>query len=245
MTFTRLLSSPLFPSPGLVVHVITLPQVGGAVVEAFGARDCIGTYCATPVGGMVPFDMGAAASDPDLADELMMMVRPTLVCVCAGFTWVDGCENDKERADRMNASGPAAVAAAARRAGAKVVWYSTDYVFDGKAGPYAESDASAPLNVYGASKLAGEAAVLAADPAALVIRTNVVYGPEAVGKNFAYQLVRKLKAKESMSVPDDQVMARDRCDSAAARRRRAPSEERTPQRVSPPPWPGQHADLQR
>ena len=88
--------------------------------------------------------------------------------------------------------------------------YSTDYVFDGGAtglpkGPYGEADAPAPLNVYGSSKLAGETSVLAADPSALVIRTNVVFGPETAGKNFVYQLARKLKAGEAMNVPTDQV----------------------------------------
>ena len=72
------------------------------------------------------------------------------------------------------------------------MWYSTDYVFDGGykqgaatsgKGPYSETDPVAPLNVYGASKLEGEKALLAADPTALAIRTNVVYGPEGVGKN--------------------------------------------------------------
>lgn len=137
------------------------------------------------------------------------MVRPTCVCICAGFTWVDGCESKPLHANHMNCAGPANVAAAARALGVKTVWYSTDYVFDGGmakgSGPYAESDAPAPLNVYGSSKLAGEAAVLAADPDALVIRTNVVYGPEGAGKNFIYQLCRKLKAGEAMNVPADQV----------------------------------------
>jgi len=98
--------------------------------------------------------------------------------------------------------------------GAKVVWYSTDYVFDGgvdsnggngKAGPYGEADKPAPLNVYGSSKLAGESAVLKADPTAIVIRTNVVFGPEAVGKNFVYQMAQKLRVGEKMNVPVDQV----------------------------------------
>jgi dTDP-4-dehydrorhamnose reductase len=115
-------------------------------------------------------------------------VCPSVVCICAGFTWVDGCEQQPQKANKMNCTGPAVLAAAAAAAGAKVVWYSTDYIFDGgvttpggatgKAGPYSEGDDVAPLNVYGSSKLAGEAAVLKADPTAIVIRTNVVFGPE-------------------------------------------------------------------
>ena len=92
-----------------------------------------------------------------------------------------------------------------------MVWYSTDYVFCGgvqqKPGPYAEDDPVNPLNVYGKSKLDGEAAVLAADPTAIVIRTNVVFGPESAGKNFVYQVARKLRpgSTEEMRVPEDQV----------------------------------------
>jgi len=186
-------------------------QVGSALVEAFGPENCVGTYCATPVPGMVPFDVAKAAANSQLAEDLITSVFPTVVCICAGFTWVDGCESKPAHANAMNNAGPAVVAAVAKKHGAKVVWYSTDYVFDGgvvkasAVGPYTEADPPSPLNVYGSSKLAGEAAVLAADPSALVIRTNVVYGPEGAGKNFLYQLCRKLEAKETMSVPADQV----------------------------------------
>jgi dTDP-4-dehydrorhamnose reductase len=184
-------------------------QVGGALMAAFGERNCIGTYAATKVEGMIQFDMEQAAMNPQLADELMRTVYPTLVLICAGFTWVDGCEAKPAKANQMNNRGPAVVAAAARAHGARTVWYSTDYVFDGgvqaESGPYSETDATCPLNVYGSSKLQGEMQVLEADPTALVIRTNVVFGPEAVGKNFVYQLMRKLRAGESMNVPCDQV----------------------------------------
>ena len=184
-------------------------QVGSALVEAFGAQNCIGTYCGTPVAGMIPFDLAKAAMNPGMAEELLATVYPTAVCICAGFTWVDGCEKNPQHANHMNCAGPAAIAAAARKLGVRTVWYSTDYVFDGGEakgrGPYSEDDAPSPLNVYGSSKLAGEAAVLAADPTALVIRTNVVYGPEGNGKNFVYQLCRKLQAAEGMNVPGDQV----------------------------------------
>lgn len=178
-------------------------------MEAFGPQDCIGTYSGTKVQGMIQFDLAQCAMQPQLADDLMQTVYPTLVCICAGFTWVDGCEKDAPKANAMNNAGPATVAAAAKAHGARVVWYSTDYVFDGgvkgKAGPYGEDDPVSPLNIYGSSKLRGESEVLKADPSALVIRTNVVFGPEGVGKNFVYQLIRKLRAGEPMTVPNDQV----------------------------------------
>lgn len=180
-------------------------------MEAFGERNCIGTYCGSPVSGMTQFDLAKAAMNPQLAIDLLQTCYPSCVCICAGFTWVDGCESKPAHANQMNCAGPATVAKAAKDLGIKVVWYSTDYVFDGltdggkSAGPYSEDEPPSPLNVYGSSKLAGEAAVLAADPSALVIRTNVVFGPEAAGKNFIYQLCRKLQARETMNVPVDQI----------------------------------------
>jgi len=184
--------------------------VGSALVEAFGEANCVGTYCGTPAAGMIPFDLAKSAMNPQLATDLLQTIYPTCVCICAGFTWVDGCESKPAHANLMNCAGPAVVAAAAKALGIKTVWYSTDYIFDGSVdggapGPYPESAKPSPLNVYGSSKLSGEAAVLKADPEALVIRTNVVYGPEGAGKNFIYQLCRKLQAGEVMTVPEDQV----------------------------------------
>ena len=198
---------------GRVLIIGASGQVGGALMEAYGPANCIGTYNGTPVKGMIPFDLAKSAMNPSLAKELLETVYPTVVCICAGFTWVDGCEAQPLHANHMNCAGPAAVAAAAKELGVKVVWYSTDYVFDGggptgkgtPVGPYPETAKPAPLNVYGSSKLAGEAAMLAADSSALVIRTNVVYGPEGAGKNFLYQLCRKLSAGEGMNVPTDQI----------------------------------------
>lgn len=82
---------------------------------------------------------------------------------------------------------------------------SSDYIFDGAKGDYSEDDATAPLNVYGQTKLDMEKAVMEANPDALILRTAVVYGPEKQGKNFVYQLCRKLKAGEGMKVMTDQV----------------------------------------
>jgi len=194
---------------GRILVIGASGQVGGALLEAFGERNCVGTYSNTPVPGMVKFDLAQAAMQPQLAEDLMQTIYPTVVCIAAGFTWVDGCESQPAKANAMNNRGPAVVAAAAKAVGARVVWYSTDYVFDGgvqaASGPYLESDPVKPLNIYGSSKLQGEKEVLAVDPTALVLRTNVVFGPEVVGKNFVYQLVRKLQAKETMNCPHDQV----------------------------------------
>lgn len=182
-------------------------QVGGALLEALAAEGlpAVGTVSRVPREGCDVFDLGAAADDPALAAALVARHRPSVVCIAAGFTHVDGCEDDPARAMRVNRDGPGALAKAAREHGARTVYYSTEYVFDGVAGPYAEDDVAHAVSVYGESKLEGERAVGEADPDALILRTTVVYGPEQQGKNFCYQLAQRLGAGERMRVPGDQV----------------------------------------
>lgn len=178
-------------------------QVGSALVEEYGPWNCVGTFCSTPVAGMVKFDLIEAA---ETAEALMQMVKPECVFICAGWTSVDSCEGDPSRAHAVNTAGPAAVARAAAAAGAKTVYFSTEYVFDGREGPYAETDSATPLSVYGRSKLEGERAVMRADPDALILRTTVVYGPDPQGKNCVYQYARKFAAGGGgYNVPTDQV----------------------------------------
>ena len=180
-------------------------QVGGALVEAFGSHNVIGTYSNSTRVGMVHFDLKTAAKDPQYVKNLMTLCRPEIVCICAGRTWVDGCENEGDLPFLVNRDGPRMVARYARACGARTVFYSTDYVFDGKSKGhfYAESDEVGPVNVYGTSKLAGELAVMEEDPAALVMRTSGVYGPELQGKNFVYQLCRSLKQGNKLDCATD------------------------------------------
>ena len=180
-------------------------QVGGALLETFGRENVIGTYSTTPCPGMVYFNLQKAAIDPQLADELITMCRPRVVCICAGRTWVDGCENEGDLPKLVNCDGPAAVARAAKRVGAKTIYYSTDYVFNGREPHklYSEEDEVSPMNTYGMSKLQGERAVLAEDPTCLVLRTTGVFGPEKLGKNFVYQLCDAIDKKRDMKCPID------------------------------------------
>ena len=131
----------------------------------------------------------------------------SIYCV-AGMTAVDACEDAPELAMRTNARGPGVLAAYAQRRNLPFVYFSTEYVFDGSAehpGPYPEQDERRPLSVYGRSKLAGEEAVCKACPCALVLRTTVVYGPDARQKNYLYSLMRNLATGTRMRVPEDQV----------------------------------------
>jgi dTDP-4-dehydrorhamnose reductase len=178
-------------------------QVGAAVSERLRERghEVVGTHARVPQPWTRPLDVTDADAVRQLIDEL----APDWVFCPAGLTHVDRCEDDPDEAFRVNRDAPAHAAAAAARRGAGLVYYSTEYVFDGVAGPYGEDDPVHPVSVYGESKLAGERAVREANPRAVVIRTTVVYGPEPQGKNFVYQLLRRLRADERMRVPSDQV----------------------------------------
>jgi dTDP-4-dehydrorhamnose reductase len=192
-------------------------QVGGALLERLGA-EARGADLAPAGPEELRVDIGAFGRDPEAAARWVGSLAPRVVHLVAAWTWVDGCEGDPARAFLLNRDAAAALAAAARRAGARSVFYSTEYVFDGARGPYREDDPTHPVSVYGRSKLEAEGAVRAADPDALILRTTVVYGPEAQGKNFAYQLAERLGAGQRMRVPADQISTptynRDLADAA-------------------------------
>jgi dTDP-4-dehydrorhamnose reductase len=118
---------------------------------------------------------------------------------------VDHCEEHPDEAFAVNRDGPLGACRAALAAGAGFTYFSTEYVFDGERGPYAEDDPAHPLSVYGRSKWEGERAVLAAGGRVLVVRTTVVYGPDRQEKNFVYQLIRNCRAGQPMRIPADQV----------------------------------------
>ena len=98
-----------------------------------------------------------------------------------------------------------AVAATAAQLGAGFVYFSSEYVFDGDAGPYDEQAAPYPLSAYGRSKLAAEHELVSVNPAVTIVRTTVVYGPEFQQKNFIYQLIAKTSRGETLPVPTDQI----------------------------------------
>lgn len=129
--------------------------------------------------------------------------RPDVVVNAAAFTAVDRAEAEPERAFAVNRDGAAAVARAAAELDAPFIHLSTDYVFAGtKPGPYVETDAAGPLNVYGASKLAGEIAVREAHPGALILRTSWLYSP--FGANFVKTMLRRGRQRAVLEVVDDQ-----------------------------------------
>ena len=145
-------------------------------------------------------------TDGDTVLAAILRAAPDVVVHTAAWTDVDGCEGDPDRAFAVNAHGTRAVALACRAAGAACCYISTDYVFDGtKAGPYLEEDRPNPLSVYGASKLAGEAAVLASLDRFWIVRTSWLYGPG--GRHFVRAILDKARAGDPLRVVDDQIGA--------------------------------------
>jgi len=144
-------------------------------------------------------------ADLDAVREAVRSRRPDVVFMPSGWTWVDGCEDDPARAELVNALAPEVVAQECAKLHAGIVFYGTDYVFGEQGGPYSEKDATSPLGIYGQSKLDGEQRVQMACQSALIVRTNVVFGPEPQGKNFIYQLIKTLHAGKAMPLPMDQL----------------------------------------
>ena len=131
-------------------------------------------------------------------------VGPDIVINLAAYTDVDGCEKNRDEAFRVNAEGIKHVAKGAREVGAKVVYLSTDYIFDGKKRePYLETDLPNPLSVYGQTKLRGEEYLQKWTEDHLIIRTQWLYGRH--GKNFVSSILRLAKEKPDLSIVDDQT----------------------------------------
>ena len=131
-------------------------------------------------------------------------LRPNIVINIAAYTNVDGCETHDEKAFAINAEGMRHVALGALRCRAKVVYLSTDYIFDGKKRePYLEDDPPHPLSVYGRSKLRGEQYVQEMVEDALIVRTQWLYGK--YGNNFVASVLRQAREKKVLSIVNDQV----------------------------------------
>ncbi|MER9584687.1 dTDP-4-dehydrorhamnose reductase [Mesorhizobium sp. M0276] len=140
---------------------------------------------------------------PDTLIEAIAAGKPDIVVSAAAYTAVDQAEDEPDLAFAVNAVGAGKVAEAARRLGVPVIHLSTDYVFDGsKDSAYVETDATAPASVYGASKLAGEQVVAAANPHHLILRTAWVYSP--FGKNFVKTMLRLAADRDEIAVVADQ-----------------------------------------
>ena len=142
-------------------------------------------------------------TDPAALQRLVAETRPTVVLNAAAYTAVDKAESEPDLCQQINGVAPGALAEAAGKAGALMVHYSTDYIFDGtKTSPYVETDAPRPLGAYGRSKLEGDRAVRASGADHLIFRLCWVYG--ARGLNFMLTMRRLAREREQLRVVGDQ-----------------------------------------
>ena len=145
-------------------------------------------------------------TDPESIRRVLREIAPDLIVNPAAYTAVDQAESQPELALAVNGTAPGIVAEEAKRVGAVLIHYSTDYVFDGtKAAPYTEDDEPCPMSVYGRTKLAGDRAIQAVDAPHLILRTSWVYG--ARGKNFMLTILRLARERDELKIVDDQVGA--------------------------------------
>jgi dTDP-4-dehydrorhamnose reductase len=145
-------------------------------------------------------------ADLDAVRAVVRSMRPALIINAAAYTAVDQAESEPALALRINGEAPRVLAEEAKKIGAALIHYSTDYVFDGsKAGAWTEDDQPAPLSVYGSSKLAGEQAIAASGAVHLILRTSWVYG--LTGKNFLLTMLRLAQTRPELSIVNDQIGA--------------------------------------
>jgi dTDP-4-dehydrorhamnose reductase len=143
-------------------------------------------------------------SKPDTVRAAIREAAPTVIVNAAAYTAVDKAEATPEPAWAINATGPGVIAEEAKRLGALMVHYSTDYVYDGsKQGMWVETDKPNPLNVYGETKLAGDEAIATVGGEYLILRTSWVYG--ARGANFLLTMLRLAKERPELRIVDDQT----------------------------------------
>lgn len=178
-------------------------QVGGHLLAALRAsgQAAAGTYSQHPVPGLVQLDV----LQPEQIAAVLQTWAPRSIYIPAALTNVDYCETHPAESYAVNVTGLENVARAASRIGARVVYFSSDYVFDGQAGPYDENQAPTPICVYGRHKQAAEDFLTANVPQALIVRTTWVFGWEAQCKNFVCRLLRTLRAGQTQRLPADQL----------------------------------------
>jgi len=156
------------------------------------------------LGEVVAVDRGRMdLANLDQVRDVIREVKPQLIVNPAAYTAVDKAESEAGLAYRINAEAPGVMAEEAKKLGAALVHYSTDYVFPGtEPGARVETDATGPANVYGASKLAGEQAIAASGVPHLIFRTSWVYGMR--GKNFLLTMLRLAKERDELRIVNDQ-----------------------------------------
>ena len=174
--------------------------IGRTFLSTLAGHDVVGLCFSKPAPGLVSVDLRDAAAVGALLDGL----RPDAVIHCAARPSVDWCEQNPEEARAMNVGSTVALADACARLGASLSLISTDYVFDGEAGPYSERGAVRPINVYGRLKLEAERAMAERLDRWLAVRTTNVFGFDPESKNFLMAVLPRVARGERIRVAEDQ-----------------------------------------
>lgn len=178
-------------------------QVGGHIYEhlAESGESVIRTHYRQSTSNSIFLDITSKESVHQLVGE----VKPTHIYLPAAATNVDECERDPASTFPINVTGVQNVIEAANHIRARLVYFSTDYIFDGKNGPYKEAEPPNPICEYGKQKVSAEHIILSTCRDFLIIRTTVIYGWEQQQKNFVIRLIKSLKEKKEVRVPIDQI----------------------------------------
>ena len=182
-------------------------KVAEQLVRGFNYHVTLTSVESAPVREMpaAPY-MQADITNRKTVKDLVGSVNPDVIINCAAMTNVDACETEREIAWKINVGGVEHLIEAARKKPATVIHVSSDYVFDGKNGPYNEDARPEPLSYYGKSKLAGENALRTSGLPYFVARTMVLYGQaEGVKANFAIWLINSLRDRQTVRIVDDQI----------------------------------------
>ncbi|NQT75361.1 MAG: SDR family oxidoreductase [Candidatus Omnitrophica bacterium] len=161
--------------------------------------DILGTYCSHEHEGLFRLDLRQRKS----IEKVFNFFNPEVVILAGGITDVDLCEKRPGLAEEVNIKGTLDVIKKTRACGARLVFLSTDYIFDGRNGPYKEEDMPEPVNIYGRTKLEAETAVRGISHDYLIIRTAQLYGVNHRGKNYAVKIIQNMRNNKEVSAAYD------------------------------------------
>ena len=181
-------------------------KVAELLIRGTPASVTLSSFEAAPVRPMEPAEyVQADITSKKEVKQVVAHAEPDVIINCAAITNVDACETERETAWKVNVGGVEHIIESARRTDATIVHVSSDYVFDGKAGPYTEDDRPEPLSYYGKTKLAGENSLRVSGMKFLIARTMILYGfAPGVKQNFALWLIQSLEKQTPVRIVDDQ-----------------------------------------